>query len=304
VFPTDFILYNEFNLLKTAKKKYIPNIGIVRSWDNLSSKVFLIVKPDCLITYNEAIKREAIKNQDINSNKTILTGIAQYDLYFDNSIITSREDFCRNLGLDPKKRFLFYCCSSSPTSPKYEEIFSILKSIMNQLKNDDLQLVIRPYPKYPLTQEVKDLFKDDPNVVLNEKDDIDDFVYGEIIQVANILYHSSIVMSTYTTLQLEACFYDKPIITVNFDGFTNKPYYYSVRSIADYNHYKERFGFGWMKSVNNKEEWLSAIKRYLSDPSYLQEGRKKLAHEQAFILDGKSWKRLSDVLMDKLQLKD
>ncbi|MEK7076832.1 MAG: hypothetical protein AAB967_01225, partial [Patescibacteria group bacterium] len=78
VFAPCLILEEDFVFLKHAKRRRIPTLGMVRSWDNFSTKLFLRVHPDELLVQNEIMKEEAIGWCDFPGERIHVVGFAQF----------------------------------------------------------------------------------------------------------------------------------------------------------------------------------------------------------------------------------
>ena len=89
----------------------------VHSWDNLTNKGLIRIVPDRVFVWNDAQKREAITMHGAQPEQVIPTGAPVYDQWFARRPSTTREEFCRKVGLAPDKPFLLYLCSSQFIAP-------------------------------------------------------------------------------------------------------------------------------------------------------------------------------------------
>ena len=60
VFATDVFNDNDVYLLAEALSRKVGTVGMIRSWDNFTTKGFFRVKPDHLLVHNEILKKEAV----------------------------------------------------------------------------------------------------------------------------------------------------------------------------------------------------------------------------------------------------
>lgn len=304
VFATNLLRFDEFRLLKAGYNKGIKTASMILSWDNLSSKLFMAFIPDQLIVYNERIKKEARAVHDVPNEITFVSGIPQYDYYFllDRASLPSREVFLKEIGADPNKKIILYACSSKPTSPEYVDIFTMLNEFL--MKNQNVQILIRPYPKYPLTTAAREIVKNNPQFVVDEHMTQTAGGEGEWNvaedhnrHAALSFLHSDVVVSTFSTFQIEAAIFDKAIVNINFDGMTNKPYYDSIRRMMDYTQYEGLIELPWMWIANTKDDLFTMMQDALARPAHYHDGRMRVVREQCFGLDGKAGERAGKFLL-------
>ena len=81
VFATDIFNLVDIRLIHEAKAKGIPTVGMVRSWDNLTTKGAVRAIPDIFVVNNEIIKDEAIRYHNIPKEIIRIVGIPHYDRY-------------------------------------------------------------------------------------------------------------------------------------------------------------------------------------------------------------------------------
>jgi len=102
IFSTDVFDESDILISKEARKRNLPIIGMVRSWDNCYSKGVLRVLPDWLVVNNEVIKDEVTTLHDMPAENIFVGGLPQFDAFLKKPI-TPRDEFCRRVGLDPQK---------------------------------------------------------------------------------------------------------------------------------------------------------------------------------------------------------
>lgn len=118
--------------------------------------------------------------------------------------------------------------------------------------------------------------------------------------LVSYLFHSAIVMCVNSTVGMDSLPFDKPQIMVEFDGWEKKPYIESVARYHDEDHMRKYLATGAVRVVRTPDEWFSAIRDYLHDPSRDRESRARAAQEQLFKLDGQSGKRVVESVLQAL----
>lgn len=312
VFVTD-LLHEPIcqTLVRIARRRGILSIGMVKSWDNLD-KSLLITLPDIFLVWNEKMRDDLIKLQDVKPEKIIMTGIPQFDIYKRKEIFLSREEYCRQTGIDPQKRIIFF--GSAGSSFHYDDEFvDILYQLLTEgAFKKDCVLLVRPHFHHEAEFKVgrfEKFRKYYPQIVIDRPDRMSQCFFGsqgwdpsfeDMVHLANNLYHCDLLVTTFSTLSIDAAVFDKPIINVAFDGHKKRTKIESCLRIFKYNHYQEVIKTGGVKLVHNKGELKEAINQYLENPSLDREKREKLRQRFCYLLDGKSSQRIGQSILDSL----
>lgn len=294
-----------------ARRRGIRIIGMVRSWDNLSSHGLLRVVPDRFILQNEFLKKMAIENQAINPAKVPLDviGLPHYDHYRDPaSLLESRQSFFERLGLDPAKKLILYGAMGDFLFPHEGEVADVLEELMESKKiKGNFQVIFRAHPKFQSPFErMKDmkhvkpdrkatyLTKDLKSVEIEEEDEK---------HLINSIHHSDLIIAGASTIALDSCLFDKPVICVGFDGKREKvPYWLSVGRFYDtYTHFEAFMATGAVQLAKDPDELARLANEYLANPSLDSEKRKKAIELLASPFDGKAGKRLQEILTEEVK---
>ena len=118
------------------------------------------------------------------------------------------------------------------------------------------------------------------------------------IMLANLMKYSDVVIQSRGSLALDAIAFDKPVISLAFDGDLNKKPADSFLQEYKVDHYKPLVMAQGTWMVGSYEELDRAISQYLEDPTIHSKGRKIIHREQIGLLDGKSSKRLVDYIVE------
>ena len=328
IFVTDIFLDSDVLLLQAARADGIFSIGMVRSWDNTTTKGLLRAVPDKLIVNNEVIKEEAIKFHDIKAKDIFVGGIPQFDLVI-QQYHTPRADFLKKIGLDPKKRMILLAPAGIFLSDTDWQICEILKRALNEKRlPSDLQFLVRSHPYDPAPLEK---FQADERFVIERpgtyfkqtarmataldtdydfiaKNPIVDPIHAKTTEVSlqdlehlsDSLYHSEILIHVSSTIGLDCLPFDKPQIMIDFDGWEKKNYLESVKRYHDEDHMKKYLATGAARLVESAEELIYWINSYLEKPDRDSSNRTRAAKEQIHFLDGQSGRRIGQYLLDQV----
>lgn len=303
------LLYSNNRLVKEAKKKNIKTVGAVLSWDNFFSKSLLRVFPDKLIAYTDDIKKQAEDYGDFPSDKIVVTGLPQYDRYFKKEGLKSREEFISDIGGDPNKKLIVYGFSGKAG---LHIDFGIVKILLENIKKgnikEDVQVLLRPYPRYDFPQAKINKIKKEYDILIypamshvGEGKENWEFDEKSLNFLSNTLAHADVVINMYSTFFIEAAIFDKPLIGIAFDGEKELPYYESARRFFDWDHLKRVKLLNGIDLVHNEEELVSSVNNCLDNPFLLKEERKNIVEVQSQFTDGNSGRRLANVLLNILK---
>jgi len=308
VFATDVLLGPvDRVLLRTARRRGIPTVGMVKSWDNLD-KNLIVVLPDIFLVWNEKMRQDLIEFQDFGSRNIVTTGIPQFDIYTKPQVFLTRKEYCRQMGFDPNKKILLL--GSGFVSLYDAEIVAILSEFIEKGElREECQVLIRPhYLESGVKTSRFAQCADYPNVVLDKADRTNNFFaaggwdpsYEDMVHLANHFRHCDILITFSSTLSLDASFFDKPIINIAFDGLKQRHISRSNRRGLKTSHYRAVLDTGGVRVVYSKEELREAINQYLEDPSLYGEGREMLRQKLCYKLDGRSAQRIAESVLNIL----
>lgn len=136
--------------IKAARDLRIPSVVCVASWDNLTNKGLINVKPDRVFVWNEAQKKEAVTLHDIPPSHVVVTGAQIFDWWFGAAPSTTRQEFCATLGVDPANPILLYTASTffiCPNEPDYvRQWIAAIRSCDDPVLRR-ATIIVRPHPK-------------------------------------------------------------------------------------------------------------------------------------------------------------
>lgn len=126
-----------------SRRRGIPLVMIMNSWDNPSTKRAMTGKPDWLLVWGPQTQAHAVKYIGMQKTRAVCFGAAQFDVFRMSPRIT-RSDFCRNHQISENAKILLYAGSSKGTDE-----FAHLVMIDNAIESGqlgDVVVVYRPHP--------------------------------------------------------------------------------------------------------------------------------------------------------------
>ncbi|PIR76852.1 MAG: hypothetical protein COU30_05630 [Candidatus Magasanikbacteria bacterium CG10_big_fil_rev_8_21_14_0_10_38_6] len=303
VFSTSIMESEDAAFIKAAKLSGIKTIGMPKTWDNPSKALFPI-QVDTLVVWSPFMKHQMIHLQGYKEKNINTIGVPQFDYYSDDSYIVSREDFCKNMGLDPEKRIIFFGSEGKviPTDSNITEI--IVDFIKNGFLIEESQLLIRPhfchkndYEKFSSVLNRNDVVVDSHNNPSKKFRDSWDYSYDQMKHFFNCMYHSDVIINTCSTLTLDGAAIGKPVVLIMFDGQENDlPIYKSVRRWYVCDYYKEILSFKSTYLAYSADELKNSINDILENGDKFGKERRELIERFCYKLDGKAGERLFDVI--------
>lgn len=301
---TDLHNENDVAFIQDAKRRGIPVVGIVRSWDHLTSKGLLKVIPEFIFSSNDIIKNDAIQFHGVPEERIKIVGIPHYDKYFRHTPCT-REEFARRIGADPQKKFVLHAPFGSRYTANNTVDRDVIHCISKTLPSTH-QLIVRFPPTdsvdvYDFTNPPLNVVYDRPGVHLSSNPS--KFIRNELTLeddewLRNTIYHSDVVISGLSTMTIDAAIFDKPVIIVGFDGYCKVPYDQSVRRYFEYDYFRPIFRSGGARLAESVEDFKKFLSLYLEHPETDADGRRRIVEEQCGFTDGKSSERISGMICE------
>lgn len=285
VFGTNAIHDTSISMMKAARRRGIPDIGMMKSWDNLTSKGVLRYHPKMLLIQNELMRKEATDMNDMRSDGLRVIGTPQYDHYLDKENEWTREELCKALDLDPSLPIVSYFGGGLLTGVLQADDPTDHMTMLSQaVQRGDLPKVnlhLRTHPKDVFDeQRVANLpyvHPYRPGKKIEGLSNDWEFDESDIKILINIIRWSDVTINTGSTMTLECALFDKPVILTGFNGYKAVPFEKDIGVALNHTThylYVQRAGGVWR--ANNEKELIEATKTYLQNPSLHAEGRRKI----------------------------
>lgn len=292
--PTPGFTEIDAEAILLSRRAGIPTAAIDFSWDNLTSNCKHLRKPEYLICWTERMRRQAIEIHGFSPERVYVSGIMRFDHYFlPNSGERSREEFLRSGGLDPAAKTILI---STVTRGNYRDEPSIIRKLLEEREAGAFggrpNLFIRLHPKESFSayfDEFRGLSGVHVERAGNERPTISggriELNEEDLVNLKDTLMSSDVVVNYASTITLEACIFDKPVVNIGFP-----PYFMNAYSFT---HYKPVVELGAVRIAKSFEDLVSEINAYLNDLSRDREARRRVVEEFIGFTDGKSYQRVA-----------
>lgn len=291
-------LYQEWELLNAAHSAGVPSVGIVRSWDNIHKGIRS--RPQKLTVWNEVNKQELLDFEQYPEKDIVIAGAPQFDQYFKPENILTRRAFFEKKGLDPTRPLIFFASLGYffVGNDETEWMDRLIEGIDSGEIEGKPQLICRlhPFSKY----EHFEKYQQHPEVNLSycsrywpsltwymTKEDM--------IEMANMLAHSDVVITPGSTVTLEAAIFNIPTIVPTFHTYQPERMKNYFNTWVLGKHFARIKHQGLVPFAENVENFLPLINQGLQDKSWYQEQRRELVRQYVHFTDGKATERIADL---------
>jgi len=96
----------ESSLLNASRRLGIPTVGIINSWDNVHKGIDS--HPDIALVWNSVNENELITMEGYERKVIKQIGVLNFQQFFNDDNIWSREEVCEKMGLDPLRPIWMY----------------------------------------------------------------------------------------------------------------------------------------------------------------------------------------------------
>jgi hypothetical protein len=301
------------HVVKEAKKRGIPVLCLVESWDNFICKGPLSVVPDRMAVWNRSMVGEAHELHDFPADRVEVVGVPQFDLYMDESNFLEREEFFKGYGLDPQKKLITYAASTEGFIPDEPNVVDrVYQALRNGRHAMPMQLMLRLHPitSPALRDEYFRRFSGRPDLVVQRPGRVStlhdgwDPSWSDMVHLASTIYHSDVIVNIASTMAIDAAVLDKPVVAVAFGALGKSTRSKFFDDIFQRSHYRKLAVTGGLHLVRSPDELADAVRAYLANPAMDADGRNRLREELCFRLDGKAGARAAAVVLRQLGLPD
>src|SRR5262245_5414915 len=313
--PDLFVLTNPFGTMTTvyllhAKELQIPVVCQMGSWDNITAKGTPLLMPDYFISWGPIMTQEMVEMYEFPKSRIYECGVPHFDIYSENGRLTPRRTILADLNLPPDLPYIFYGMVAEMYCPNETQILSWLaEKINNDAFAKRCSLIIRPHPlmlsgiysmgDQKLT-ELKTLVGprvaiDAPRIVSEQLPW--DLPKGDMHHLASLLAGSAMCLNASSTLCLDACMVDRPVINIGFDRFESLSYQGSARQSLDFVHMSKLLALGGIRIARSFADLQRHINAYLLDPQLEQRARSLSVAQECGPRDGRASQRVVDALL-------
>lgn len=293
---------NAMQAVQAAHWLGIPTATFIFSWDNLTSQGRIILPYDYFLVWNETLKQQLLEMYEwIKPENVFVTGTPQFDMHFREETYLSREDYCEQIGADPNRPLVLYTTGMANHMPGEPEIVEGIADILAAYaRKNRPQLLVRVYAK-DQTGRFDELRKRRPDIFFADPIWEPEWLtpkQEDSVALVNALRHSALGINVASTISLELCMFDKPVINVGYNPASVPIDELSYGDYYDFDHYKPVVESGAVQVARSIDEMSRFIEDALNLPERNRAERKELMNRMfGPTLDGKSGTRVAETLL-------
>jgi hypothetical protein len=305
---------SEEGLLREAQERAIETLSVVSGWDHPTSKGLPGARPDRIAVWSELQRGELVSGSDFDRASVDICGPVHFDVYRDSIAVSSRDAYMRRHRLDPSKRLITFGCSFVALSPNFIIVKALAEALARGELGTNVQLLVRLHPShlkkavgkyrevhrevddyYALAEQFPDVRIDSP--LLGTEGVAHYPTPEDASRIASLFAHSDVFVTLFSTMVLEACFNDVPVVAAAFEpGSSDLEDFLPISSALDWPTHTRIISSGAASVARNSEELVTAVRRYLENPTLHARERREFARQECTFLDGQCAGRLAAVI--------
>lgn len=312
--PPDLIIttgphrYEEPAVVGEARRRGIPILAMIHSWDNLSTKNRMVFRYDGYIVWSPQMGTDLYNFYPETRLRPVrIAGAGQFDVFFNTHFVQSRTEFYQQYGLDPNLPTIVYALGSPNFLQEHYGAIDLAQRLIDG-ELGDVQMIIRPHPLFD-HGELIDRFIDTQRIVVQQTSAPELSVstrfqdHDQVMNWVNTFRHADVVVNLSSTVSIDAALFDRPVVNLDYDPEPGQPNQNLVKDVNHvWSHFKPIAESGGVWLVNNPVELADAVRSYLIDPTQHHQQRCWIAEYVCGFTDGQSGLRLAAAVDELAQL--
>lgn len=301
------MLLGQMDCLREARKRNIPTVLNVPSWDQSTSKGPLSFRPDAVINWSRSLNEQFCEIQEYPMERCHDIGVLYFDPYFRKNTVQSREEFCKANNIDPRRKILIYTMANgSLTDCALPWIDYLYQFIKEDRFEQPCHLIIRTSPmadqlSYENYEGLPNLTMQHPSGDYDERGKNWMPNKHDETQRINTFSNSDVIINMQSSMILDGSCLGKPIINLGYDADMDLPYHRSVRRFYEYTHARTVVEEKAAWKVHSDSELIEAVNQYLKAPDTHKQERERCLKKICGYTDENAHKRLSNTLLQLLE---
>jgi len=301
------LVFSEVPLLRTARRRGVFSMAIDPSWDNFTNKLVPVRQVDRLVVWNDIMKAQAMALHGYRAEAVRVAGAPQFDPHFRPHARTPRAEFFRRIGADPARKLIALTTTPRSLYSHHDHVLRALVPAIHGGLLDGAQILVRLHPRDDVNAYRE--FMNVPDVIIEKpfRDTVPvadglaiDVMPEHQRHLGDTLCHADAVVNVASTITIEACIFDTPVVNISFDGPGETPFVRSAVRYYSFTHYVNITSTGAVKVATSPAEMVAMVARYLANPALDSAGRRQVVIDQCQFTDGRSAERAIQCVLDEL----
>jgi hypothetical protein len=293
---------NANQAIQAAQWLGIPTATFIFSWDNLTSQGRIVTPYDYYLVWNEAIRAQLLQMyRGIRPAQVFVTGTPQFDFHFKWEFYWTREEFCDRVGADPGRPIVLYTTGMANHMPGEPQIVEGIADMLREMTDlGSPQLLLRVYPK-DQTGRFEELKHRRPDILFSEAPWEPAWLtpkFEDCYILTNTLRHVDIGINVASTISLELCMFNKPVINVGYNPTGVNTDIVDYSRYYEFDHYRPVVDSGAVRVAKSESEMRELLRKALTEPRTDSAQRRDLIKRMfGNTLDGHSCERVAAQLV-------
>ncbi len=294
-----------YPLWKAVDMQGMRRILYVLSFDNITSRPPLPVAFHRYLVWNDSNRRELLRQYPkVREDQIEVCGPLSFDWYRPGGVhLLPRAEWLRSNGLDASKPVLLFGTCVERFGPMEPAILTNLlranragrfpqevQFLVRLHPNDRLdrwRLVQSEFPNVPFVLSMSGRSANGASLPLEED--------GRTL--VSDLTHCAAVITTGSSVALDACRLDKPAVYIGFDPRPGGPFDQLARQIYKREHLRPIVDMGGVRVAHSQTELEDLISEHLTDPAKDRRARRHTASYYDPFMDGRAAERVADAVL-------
>jgi hypothetical protein len=287
----------------------IPTATFIFSWDNLTSQGRIMPPYDYYLVWNRTIRGQLLQIYDsVKSDQVFVTGTPQFDFHFKPEFYWTREEFCARVGADPTRPIVLYSTGMANHMPGEPRVVEGIAAILEQMPElGPPQLLVRVYPK-DRTGRFEQIKRSHPEILFPEVPWEPAWLTPKIEDaylLTNTLRHAAAGINVASTISLELCMFDKPVINVSYNPPGVDTGFVDYRRYYEFDHYRPLVESGAVAVARSETDLRDMLRKALTEPQAESRQRRSLIDSMfGNTLDSNAGTRIAEFLLKLAKTTD
>lgn len=274
-----------------ARRIDAPTIGNIASWDHTVGKGIIASGLRRYLVQNETMRDDLVRYHEIPSERIVVTGWPQSDVFHRKRPRSEFDAALRGLGLDPARPVVLVM-GNTPTNAPYEaHLVDRLVGWWKENAHARLSLLFRPHPRDREWRARFDAAISTSGLAVQEPS------FTDIETLAVLLQHGDVVVSNAGTVLLDALANDRPAVCILYDEGAPGAPSFALQNVSG-EHYRTLLESDAFYRAHSFDEVIARIERALAQPDELAGERARVTRAVLGEVDGRAATRVVEAIAD------
>jgi hypothetical protein len=278
-----------------GRRLRLPLVGHVASWDHTVGKGIVSPHLRRYIVQNEVMRDDLVRYHGIGSERIVVTGWPQTDVFHRQRPREEYENVLRGLDLDPSRPVVLVM-GNTPTNAPFEAQF--VHRLVTWWEESGaagrFSLLFRPHPR---DREWRERFR---AALFREHVAVQEPSFTDLETLAVLLQHGDCVVANAGTILLDALVNDRPVVCVLYDEGAPPGESWALKNVSG-DHYRELIQSEAFYRADRFDDVVAGIEQALAQPAELAPERARVAREVVGEIDGRAAERVAEAMVSAAQ---